>query len=48
MRNFNIAEEIRQTKNTSEKAGLVFDLISRVLYTSLQRGLMAAQDSRQG
>lgn len=35
MRNFSVAEEIRQTKNTSEKAALVFDLVSRVLYTSL-------------
>lgn len=39
MRNFNVAEEIRPQKtfeqSTTEKAALVFDLVSRVLYISL-------------
>ncbi|MBI2120709.1 MAG: hypothetical protein HYT94_03755 [Parcubacteria group bacterium] len=39
MRNFNLTEEIRPKKTieqtTAEKATLVFDLISRVLYTAI-------------
>lgn len=44
MRNFNVAGEIRPQKtfeqSTAEKAAIVFDLISRALYTSLQGGLV--------
>lgn len=35
MRNFNVVAEIRKERDTSEKAVLVFDLVSRVLYTSI-------------
>lgn len=44
MRNFNLTEEIRQKQSTAEKAALVFDLISRALYTSL----FPTQDPKQG
>jgi hypothetical protein len=35
MKDFTIAKEIRQSKDITEKAAMVFDLVSRVLYVSI-------------